>query len=638
MKGKLFRISAAATAAVSGALLLAACAPEQKPCDHTIVEVAAKAVTCIDDGYKKHFACTDCGDKFFDEYGNRAASDDKLRIPALGHEFSAEWSSDENGHWHECVRGDVIDAVKEHGAAALGDPSDPDCDTAGSSAGSYCPTCGFVTEDREAVHPLGHKYVLSASVAERDYYIGNTFNPAYLTVRVTCTECELDRNAGVDEIALNGSKPLEAGDNRLSATVTLGDKSYNVEFTVTASDKPHVHTPTPVGGTPASLEADGVKQHFACDCDKLFLDEACTQETTPEATVIPRHTALSSGDGNVTSKKKDGTTFAKKTESGKTFVGGNPNDWYQEIEINYNISSSVATKTGLYLDTSSRVDEQTVNKIYYVVVNGVKMDIDNSIKLPKTATPEWLNDHYTYIGDIDLKEGDNDIKVVRLNLLAMNKGNNQEEHKKYTYNFFGIKLAPETRSEFATKPVHIERCDSCGKRTDAGKDGDDACAGHADPHTEFNVMDNKVEATTNKDTRPNEQNISCNGSSVGYGTYTVTYYIDAAAATTAKFYIKVCAQRDYNDLRESYSFRVNGVQTDACEFSQMPYRPSNNWGVRHFAYVGEITLRAGVNTIEIIRPDNSGRDDIDYREFSNYNFFGIALDGGDLTLVGKPSA
>ncbi len=51
----------------------------------------------------------------------------------------------------------------------------------------------------------------------------------------------------------------------------------------------HTHTPEAVAAVPATTEADGVKAHFKCTgCDKLFLDEACTQEVTAADLVIPK--------------------------------------------------------------------------------------------------------------------------------------------------------------------------------------------------------------------------------------------------------------------------------------------------------------------------------------------------------------
>ncbi len=51
----------------------------------------------------------------------------------------------------------------------------------------------------------------------------------------------------------------------------------------------HTHTPETVAAVPATTEADGVKAHYKCTgCDKLFLDEECTQEVTAADLVIPK--------------------------------------------------------------------------------------------------------------------------------------------------------------------------------------------------------------------------------------------------------------------------------------------------------------------------------------------------------------
>ena len=400
----------------------------------------------------------------------------------------------------------------------------------------------------------------------------------------------------------------------------------------------------PVAAKQATLTEEGNVAHYLCaDCEGCFADEACEQPL--ENVVIPRQVNLSVGDNNVTVKRADGTSVGKGSSNKKVpLVQGDPqiggNKWYGESIFSHNVHSTQAVTAGLYLDVSARTQSLTVNKMYYIIVNGVKYEVDNSIGLPDGAD-SWNDESYVYVGDVSLREGINDITVIRLNIATLLK----DSYSNYFRNFFGIKLGPQSATEISIAANTVTRCGICGHRTDAAAPSDDKCTGHTvntenNKTTQFSVMDDKVLATTNKNTAANEQNISCNSSNVGYGTYTVTYYISASEATTAKLYIKTSSQTDYNSLAESYSFRVNGAEVVTGGYATMPYKDaSGRWNTFRYTCVGEIALKAGVNKIEIIRPDNSNRETVDYKEYANYNFFGIAFDGteAELALTEKPA-
>ncbi len=61
--------------------------------------------TCTERGYTT-YTCK-CGDSYVSNY-----------VPALGHNFSGEWHSDESGHWHTCSRCGEKSEVIEHLAGA----------------------------------------------------------------------------------------------------------------------------------------------------------------------------------------------------------------------------------------------------------------------------------------------------------------------------------------------------------------------------------------------------------------------------------------------------------------------------------------------------------------------------------------
>ena len=70
---------------------------------HKLTAVAEVASTCTQPGEVAHYVCGSCNLKFHDVDGMRKATDNELKIVALGHQASDEWEFDGNTHWHSCA-------------------------------------------------------------------------------------------------------------------------------------------------------------------------------------------------------------------------------------------------------------------------------------------------------------------------------------------------------------------------------------------------------------------------------------------------------------------------------------------------------------------------------------------------------
>ncbi len=68
------------------------------------LESYTKEPTCTEDGYRVP-KCTLCGHEMTVE---------KVILPALGHNFSEEWTTDADYHWHACSRCDAVIAHDDH--------------------------------------------------------------------------------------------------------------------------------------------------------------------------------------------------------------------------------------------------------------------------------------------------------------------------------------------------------------------------------------------------------------------------------------------------------------------------------------------------------------------------------------------
>lgn len=82
--------------------------------DHSLVLVPGKEATCIEPGSVEHYKCTVCKSIFADSDGLVGTSDEELSIPALGHDSSGEWQSNEKNHWKICPRCDVRIEEAQH--------------------------------------------------------------------------------------------------------------------------------------------------------------------------------------------------------------------------------------------------------------------------------------------------------------------------------------------------------------------------------------------------------------------------------------------------------------------------------------------------------------------------------------------
>lgn len=72
---------------------------------HKLTPVPAKPATCTEDGHEAYYACANCQKLFADENATMVLSQPKP-IPAEGHDFSEDWQSDGEKHWHTCDCGE----------------------------------------------------------------------------------------------------------------------------------------------------------------------------------------------------------------------------------------------------------------------------------------------------------------------------------------------------------------------------------------------------------------------------------------------------------------------------------------------------------------------------------------------------
>ena len=129
----------ASVAAVAFLFLSAACAHTE----HETVAVALKDATCTEEGVAAHYRCTGCDMLFSDAEGTREVTPSELVIPPYGHEYSAYYEADGEGHARVCLVCGEEDK-QQHTLTAMSAQSANDARD-GHTEGIGCSVCGYMT-------------------------------------------------------------------------------------------------------------------------------------------------------------------------------------------------------------------------------------------------------------------------------------------------------------------------------------------------------------------------------------------------------------------------------------------------------------------------------------------------------------
>ena len=104
---------------------------------HDLLEVAAKKVTCTEDGNIKYYKCTVHADEFFsDSSMTTKLTQSDIFITKLGHDESSEYDIDEEKHSKLCTRCNTILVSEDHEWVCHTDELNPEFHT------STCTVCG----------------------------------------------------------------------------------------------------------------------------------------------------------------------------------------------------------------------------------------------------------------------------------------------------------------------------------------------------------------------------------------------------------------------------------------------------------------------------------------------------------------
>lgn len=209
---------------------------------HTVVVDAAKAPTCSEVGLSEGSHCGVCGGTIVEQ----------KEVPALGHDFTGDYSYDESGHWHVCSRCDETDDKENH-----------TFDTKDCAKDAKCTVCAYVK-------PAGQ----------------HSWDDGDVTTEPTCTEagvmtytCYICGTTDTKPIDALGHDPVtdEAVEPDCEDTgLTEGSHCARCDTVLVKQDVVPAlgHVEVVVPGTPATCESRGWTDGKECDrCGETLVEQ-----------------------------------------------------------------------------------------------------------------------------------------------------------------------------------------------------------------------------------------------------------------------------------------------------------------------------------------------------------------------------
>lgn len=223
------------------------------PASHDGIEhYTATDATCTEEGNIEYWYCSVCGSYFTDSDFTEEVTADDVVVAATGHSYSTAWSYDDSYHWHACCNGcGTKDSYDEH------DWSEWAYDENDGVMARTCSVCG-----KKETEGHTHSSDSWTSDSENHWHVCSSCSTIYDSAAHTFSSWSYDSDRDLD-------------------ARTCSVCSYE-------ETRDHVHgTLDHTEAVAETCTADGNKEYWYCPiCERYYLDEDCTTETTLEDTVI----------------------------------------------------------------------------------------------------------------------------------------------------------------------------------------------------------------------------------------------------------------------------------------------------------------------------------------------------------------
>ena len=207
----------------------------------------------------------------------------------LGHDFTTNWTHDDNEHWKQCSRCDKKDDVGPHTWDNGTITTAPTCTKAGETTYT-CTVCHATKTD--SINATGHSW-------KSDW----TSDATHHWHECANENCDVTDNAGKDGYAEHSGGKATC---KAQAVCEICKASYGNLDPNNHTDLKHIDAKA------ATAAAEGNIEYWYCeDCDKYFSDAAATKEITKAQTVTAKlPPKITAGDGaTVTQGEKKELSF-----------------------------------------------------------------------------------------------------------------------------------------------------------------------------------------------------------------------------------------------------------------------------------------------------------------------------------------
>ena len=314
----------------------------------------------------KRFSCTICGYRMRTEY-----------IPKLEphtHEYSTDWKSDGDHHWHECECGERTD---EAGHTAEADTAvEPTCTTPGKTEGSHCPVCGYVLKAQREIPAKGHSYAGGWSQDDSNHWR-------------ECSECgeKADVAAHTEDKGTVTKRPTEEETGVKTFCCSVCGRKLREE-SIDKLEPSHEHSYS------ADWKSNEINHWHECECgDKA--DETA-HSPVEDAAVEPTCTTPGKTAGSHCSVC--GYVIEAQREipaKGHSYAGG----WSQDDSNHWRECSECGDKTEIAAHTEDKgtvtkrpTEEETGVRTFCCSVCGYKLREETIDKLPPVHIHEFSTD------------------------------------------------------------------------------------------------------------------------------------------------------------------------------------------------------------------------------------------------------
>ena len=290
------------------------CGGTSNPLGHNYESSVTTEPTCTTDGVRTYVCKNDSSHTYTEP------------IPAVAHDWSSNWISDENNHWHKCNACTETTAVGKHIWNSGVITTSPTCTTAGEKTYT-CSACE--RKKTEIISATGHNL---EKVEKKDAGCTEDGHETYWRCQ-TCKKLFSDE-AGTVEISnpieikatghdLKAVKRKDAGCTEdgyetywkcNTCKKLFSDEAGTVEISNPTAIKATGHNLKKVEKKDATATEEGNSTYWFCDkCNKYFSDAKAETEIKKEDTVLAKLSTVNKKETEASSAKTANATKVTST-------------------------------------------------------------------------------------------------------------------------------------------------------------------------------------------------------------------------------------------------------------------------------------------------------------------------------------